>query len=197
MNKNIIKKNTIPMRMVFFILLGIMTLLFYLLIGVKFRVLLLIKSDTKSVYYTLNHRFMNLIQGKAMVLENGSVSLITKKNKLISKDTPDGYSKNILLELLSRVKLIRLDIFVDTGMTKDMFLSAMVSGGAIGVGEIVASIMRNKNIKTDVHYSNNLKRKDFALAVDLNIKATTFAVLRALIGAKKKYKKQIKEKSYA
>ena len=185
------------MRMVFFILLGIMTLLFYLLIGVKFQVLLLIKSDTKSVYYTLNHRFMNLIQGKAIVLESGAVSLITKKNKLISKGTPDGYSKNILLELLSRVKLTRLDVFVDTGMAKDVFLSAMVSGSAIGVGEIVSSIMENKNIKTDIHYSNNLKRKDFALAVDLNIKATTFGVLCAIFGARRKFKKQVKEKLYA
>lgn len=185
------------MRMVFFILLGVVTLLFYLLVGVKFQVLLLIKSDTKSVYYTLNHRFINLIQGKALVLENGAVSIITKKSKLISKDTPDGYSKNILLELLSRVKLTRLDVFVDTGMAKDMFLSAILSGGVIGLGEIIASIMENKEIQTKIHYSNDLTRKDFAIAVDLNIKATSLGVLRAIVGAKRKYKKQIKEKMYA
>ena len=185
------------MRIVFFILLGVMSFMFYLLVGIKFKVLALIKSDKRSAYYTLNHRFVNLLQGKALVLENGEVSVITKKNKLLSKKTPEGYGKFIALEILSVVKITRLDVYIDTGLVKDMFLSAIMSGGAVGVGGVIKTIMDAKNIETNFHYSNNLNRKDFALAVDLNIKVTTLQILKSIILAKIKYNKSIKEKNYA
>jgi len=186
------------MRIVFFILLGVVIVVFYLLVGIKFKVLALIKSDSKSAYYTLNHRFLNLIQGKVLVLDGGELSVINKKNILFSKKTEKGFAKYIALEMLENIKLTRVDVFIDTGLVKDAFLSAIVSGGSVSIGGIIKGIMENKQIKTNIHYSNNLNRQDFAIAVDLNIKITTLRIILSIIKAKIKFRKsKVKEKKYA
>lgn len=186
------------MRIVFFVLPIILLVIIYLLIGIKFKLLMLIKTDNKSVYYTLNHRFINLVQGKVLVLEGGSLSVITRKSILLSKNPPKGLGKLIALEMLTNINLTRVDIYLDTGRTKDAFVSALVDGGGIVFGEIVKWILENKGTTTNIHYSNNLNRTDYALAIDLNVKITTLKILISLIKAKIKYKKlNLKEKNYA
>ena len=186
------------MRIVFFILLGLLTILFFFLVGIKFKVLALLKSDSKSVYYTLNHRFINLIQGKVLVLEQGGISVINKRSILMKKDSAPEFSKIMAMELLKNIKITRLDVYVDTGFVKDAFISALVYGGGLGFGGVVSALLNNKNIDTHFHFSNDTQVKDIAIALDLNIKVSALKIIIALIKSKLKFKKtKQEEKAYA
>lgn len=186
------------MKIVFFLLCALLCVLLILLLNLKFKVLFLVTSENQSAYYTLNHRFFNLLQGKILVLDNREISLIIKKNVILTKSSNQEFSKRFAFELLSRVKLKRIDVFVDTGIVSDAFISAIIAGGATGIAGVVKSLLSHTSAQTSVYVTNEFKTKNYAVAVDLNIKISTLKIIASMLSARKKLVEINKgEKSYA
>ena len=186
------------MKVVFFILVGIIMLIFLILIGIKFKVLCLLHSKNKSMYYTLNHKFFSVMQGKAIVLDEGGYSIVMHKNKIIPKSSKEGFGFYLGKEIVSVIKINRLDVYIDTAKTKDAMITALVQGGISSIAGIIASIMKNKNILTEFHISNERTNEDFTMAINLNIKISLLQFIFAYLRANKEYKLNYKkEKKYA
>ena len=105
MNKIIKKKNTTIMNVVFFIFVGLVMIFLLFLIGIKFKVLCLLHSKNKSVYYTLNHKFFSIIQGKAIILDDGGFSVVIHKNKIVPRDRRENFGLYLAKEILSIIKI--------------------------------------------------------------------------------------------
>lgn len=186
------------MKVVFFILLGIFLLIFLVLIGIKFKVLCLIHSKNKSVYYSLNHKIFSLMQGKAIILEDGGYSIVIHKNRIIPKSKKEGFGVYLAKQILTNIKLSRLDVYIDTAKTKDAMITALLQGGVNSISGIITSIMKNKEIQTEFHVTHNNKNKDFTMAINLNIKISLGAFIVSYLRANKEYKMNLlKEKKYA
>ena len=186
------------MKVVFFILLGIFLLLILFLFGVKFKVLMLIHAKNKSAYYTLNHRLFSLFQGKVILLEDGKVSIIISKNKILPKKSKEGFGSILGKEIVKQINIKRLDVYVDTTKMGDAMTTALFAGGIRSLSGIILAIMKNKDVETHFHISNSKGDEDFTVAVDLNVKINLLQFLIAYTKAKKKYNlNQRKEKRYA
>lgn len=186
------------MKIVFFILCISFAVLIILFLNLKFKVLFLVTTENQSLYYTLNHRFLNLMQGKVLVLGNREISVIVKKNVLLSKSTSEQFSKAFAIELLSRIKLKRLDVYIDTGFVSDAFVSAMIAGGTTGLAGVVKSYLSWSQTETRVFVSHGFKTKNYSLAVDLNIKISAIKIITSVLSANRKVVKIEKgEKCYA
>jgi len=186
------------MKVVFFVLLGIFLGLFLLLFGVKFKVLVLLHAKNKSAYYTLNHRLFSLFQGKVILLEDGKVSIIISKNKIFPKSTKEGFGSILGKEIMKQISVRRLDVYVDTGKVGDAMTTAIVAGGVKSVSGIISAIMKNKQIETHFHISQDRDDEVVTVALDLNVKINLIQFLIAYIKANKKYNlNQQKEKKYA
>lgn len=186
------------MKIVFFILCLSFLIFLISLLNLKFKVLFLVASENRSVYYTLNHRFFNLMQGKILVLSNNEISFIVKKSVLLSKSTSQQFSKSFALELLSRIRLKRVDVYIDTGFLSDAYISAIVAGGMTGLAGVVKSFLSQSQVETKTHITHEFETKNYSLAVDLNIKISTFKIIISILSAHRKVVKINKgEKSYA
>ena len=186
------------MEVVFFVLLGILSIIILLLFGIKFKVLALLHSKNKSAYYTLNHRFLSLVQGKVIILENGKVSVILTKNKILPKKSKEGFGSILGLEILKNLNISRLDVYIDNAKIKDAMTTALIGGGVKSVAGIISAILTNKKIQTNFHFSTSKENEDFVVAINLNVKISLLKFLIAYIKAKKKYNKNIElEESYA
>ena len=163
-----------------------------LVFGQKFKVLLLVTSKNKSIFFTLNHKLFTLVQGKVLVLEDGQISVITKK--IIKKQSEPGLDNLIAKEMLTKTKLTKLDVYVDNGKIKDAYLSALVAGSGEAVAGIVKGLLQTKGIETKFHFVNNLNNEDITLAVDLNIKISLVQALIAYIRAKQELKREKEKK---
>lgn len=169
-----------------------------MLIGIKFKVLCLIHSKNKSMYYALNHKLFSIMQGKAIILEEGGFSVVLHKNKIIPKSKREGFGVYLGKEIVSAVKIKRLDVYIDTAKISDAMKTALVKGGINSIAGIISSIMKNKSIDSDFHVSNEATNEDFTMAIDLNIKISLFQFLIAYIRANKEYNLNYKkEKKYA
>lgn len=185
------------MRVVFFILLIIfIALAVLILLGNKYKVLFLVSSKQKSAYYTLNHRIFTLVQGKVLILEDGSISVITRKNKMIKKEVPSDYSREIAKEILGIMRLTRLDVYLNSGRVGDAFTTAITMGLGEIMGGVMTSILTNKEVETEFHHISDGNSDEFSVAVNLNVRITLLSLIFAIFRAKKNYNK-IKEKRYA
>ena len=185
------------MKVVFFILLAILVIFILLIIRTKFKVLLLFHLKNKSAYYTLNNRLFTLIQGKVLVLEDGQISVMIKKNKLLKKQTEEGFGEAFFSEIIKKIKLERLDVYVDQGKFGSEMTTALLSGGAKSIAGIVSAILNNKDIETKFHMLNTENKNELSVAVNTNIKISLLGGLVSYLRAKKKLKQlnEVKEKS--
>ena len=173
-------------------------LIFLILMGIKFKVLCLIHSKNKSVYYTLNHKLFSLMQGKAIILEDGGYSVVMHKNKIIPKSKKEGFGVYLAKQILTKIKLSRLDVYIDTAKIKDAMLTALLQGGVNSISGIISSIMKNKEIQTEFHVTNDNHNEDFTMAINLNIKISLWTFIVSYLRANKEYKMNLlKEKKYA
>lgn len=182
------------MRVVFFVLsiVLIVALLAFLIFGQKFKVLLLATSKNKSAFFTLNHKLFTLVQGKVILLEDGQVSVVTKK--IIQSQTEPGLENLLAKQMLKKTKLTRLDVYVDNGKVKNAFLSAIVAGTGESLAGVIRGMLETKGVETHFHFVNNLNNEDITLAVDLNIKISLLNAIIAYVQAKRKLKKEKEKK---
>ena len=185
------------MKVVFFILVGIFMLILFLLIGIKFKVMCLLHSKNRSVYYALNHKLFSVVQGKAIVLDDGGFSVVFHKNRIIPKTRKDGFGVQLAMEILSSFKIEHLEIYIDTVRIGDAMTTALLHGGIGSLSGIISAILKNNNISTDIHVVNEKDSQDFTMAIDLNIKISLWKFIGAYWKANKKYNSNyIKEKKY-
>ena len=179
------------MRIVFFIVLTIFIIVLTMLSGIKFKVLFLYANKSKSAFYTLNHKLFTLMQGKVLLLEDGKISIITKKNKMMQKDVPKAQSKQIALNILSKIKLKKVDVYIDSGKKQTPLVTALVNGGIKSISGILSSVLRTKNIETNFILNESFEEEEFSIALDLNVKISALSLIISILKAKKEYKKEM------
>lgn len=179
------------MRVVFFLLLIIfVALAVFVLLGNRYKVLLLVSRSQRTAYYTLNHRFLNFIQGKVIILDDGGISVMFKKNWLIKKDSPPAYTKILAREILGITKLTRMDVYLETGQMKDAFITSVMNGAMDTIGGALIGVLKSKEVVTKFHHKKTSEKNEIGVAIDLNIKITLLSFMFASIRAKIKYKKE-------
>lgn len=174
------------MRVVsFFVVL--IVLLLIILLSIRFRVMILFDSNSKCAYYSLCHRFASLLQGKVLLLEDGKISFISNKMKILDKKLPKLQEKILISKIIKATKINHINIYTYGSVTKDSFVSAMFGGVSNCLGGIICTLAKNKNIRITIKNDDYITDTPVSVAVNLNIKISLLGALYALIYSKIKY----------
>ena len=144
-----------------------------------------------EAYYIINFLFFNVICGKMSISENGLL-FENKSNHLLKKGKDgDEYSKFIIKEYMSRIKIVNVNIYKNYGDEDNAMHTALISGFETVIFESIRSVLETK--QSVVNCFNQMK-PDFCKTKNMTsiyavIKISIIDVIISLIKAKLRLRK--------
>ena len=180
------------MKVVFFILPIIILIVIFVILSLKIKILMLLSTKSKSIYYSMNHKVFSILEGKILVLSDGSISVINKKNIIIDKHVPSDYSKILATNIIKILRPTKLNVYISTGNVDNAYKTAIIAGLSKVFGGIISALLKSKDVEVFYDQETDTSNNEFSVAVDLNLKISIIKLIFILIKSKKEYKK-IKE----
>lgn len=184
------------MKIVFFLLTGILILSLLLLIPLLCKMRLVLDLNSRSFYYSLKAVGINLSKGKVYLLEDFTISNISVTSKLMQVKSPKLEQSLMIQKLLSMLKIKDVTLLVDGGLAQDAFVTSMAIGT---IKSIIASLIPSFNKSKrdfEIRISPDYDENNFNVASELNVSVNLLSIIISVVYAKTNYRKQIKGEKY-
>ena len=184
------------MKIVFFLLTGILILSLLLLIPLLCKMRLVLDLNSRSFYYSLKAVGINLSKGKVYLLEDFTISNISVTSKLMQVKSPKLEQSLMIQKLLSMLKIKDVTLLVDGGLAQDAFVTSMAIGT---IKSIIASLIPSFNKSKrdfEIRISPDYDENNFNVASELNVSVNLLSIIISVVYAKTNYRKQIKVDKY-
>lgn len=146
---------------------------------------------TRSFYFTLSVFKFSLASGKIYLLDDYSLSAITKTSKIMQTNDPQKMQQLMVQKMLSSVKINELVLLLDGGLQDNAFFVSM----AIGTFRMLLSgflpQIKSSNITLEVnpvYNENNLN-----IASKIKVSLNMLNIIISIIYAKTRYNSLVKE----
>lgn len=162
-----------------------------------FKVMIVVSERTKSVYYLVKNKLANLTKGKIILLEDGSVSIVDQKSILLKKRLPKELSKILAKEFIQKIKITNFDVFVSGGKKDSPYSTAITVGFIKTLFGIFRGVIQKGSIDGELNVRADFKDNNYTLALSSTLKISIIEAITILVKSNIKYKKSLKENSYA
>ncbi len=176
------------MKIVFFLLTGILILSLLLLIPLLCKMRLVLDLNSRSFYYSLKAVGINLSKGKVYLLEDFTISNISVTSKLMQVKSPKLEQSLMIQKLLSMLKIKDVTLLVDGGLAQDAFVTSIIAS-------LIPSFNKSKR-DFEIRISPDYDENNFNVASELNVSVNLLSIIISVVYAKTNYRKQIKGEKY-
>lgn len=166
---------------VFFIVILIILILLF---PFKIRMMSHINLIEQNCFYCFKFWRIKFLCGMAKLDEKGEVE-IQNSNNLIGGDINKLFAKKLMLELLDKIEVKKIELFFSGGFVEDSYMSALVCGGVTSAVKSLYGYLsqRYDNVKmyeeiTPTFHETNLELT-FDIVVSVGIAQILFSILKA------------------
>lgn len=177
------------MKVVFFVVLGIIALIILLSIPIKAKTYFVLDYATKSLFFSMRIGSFNMACGKIMVLGDYSVTRVTKASKILKMPQPKMETYYFVTKLFSLLRFKQLIFMLELGIMDDAFTSAMIIASLKAfLSGLVAGT--KKSVKSyAITFNQVMGENQVNVTASTKITVNALKVLYALIYSKLKFKK--------
>lgn len=184
------------MKVVLFIFVVIFLLFLLFAIPMKVNAKIVLDLESKSLYYSLNGCFLRLSSGKIYLLENFSLSVINESIFFMNIKQPN-IDKQILLEELSKkMKIKKILLLTDAGISSDAYLTSMLVGSFNAIFESLALGAKIRDIDYNIEGRPIYGESNLNIAGEIDLSINLIKLVMALIASKQRSKQIKGEEKY-